>query len=62
MRGNALIRDGTRLYDGGNAYIVQRDSGFWRCHRSAGRLDAEPAMSLTCEMALNFGQTMKAGA
>ena len=26
MRGNSLRGDGTRLYDGGNADIVQRDS------------------------------------
>jgi hypothetical protein len=28
MRGNALRGDGTRLYDGGNTDIVQRDSGY----------------------------------
>jgi hypothetical protein len=27
-RGNALLRDGTRRCDGGNADIAQRDSGY----------------------------------
>jgi hypothetical protein len=45
MRGNALRRDGTRLCDGGNTDIAQRDSGSWWFRRSAGWSDTEPTMN-----------------
>jgi len=62
MRSNVLRRDGTRLCDGGNADIAQRDSGSWWFRRSAGWSDTEPTMNHTSEMELGFGQTTKGGA
>jgi hypothetical protein len=61
MRGNALRRDGTRLCDGGNADIAQRDSGSWSFRRSVGWSDTEPTMNLTWEMELGLEQTTEAG-
>jgi hypothetical protein len=57
MRGNALRRDGTRLCDGGNTDIAQRDSGSWWFRRSAGWSDTEPTIDHTCETELGREQT-----
>ncbi len=43
MRGNALRGGGTRLPDGGNADIGQRDSGHLAVPSSARRSDTEPS-------------------
>jgi len=62
MRGNSLRGDGTRLYDGGNADIVQRDSGYLAVpsfSTVAGHRTGEQPMS---EVERGCGQTREVGA
>ena len=62
MRGNALRGDGTRLYDGGNTDIVQRDSGYLAVppiSAVAGHRTGDQPMP---EVERGCGQTRKVGA
>jgi len=62
MRGNSLRGDGTRLYDGGNTDIVQRDSGYLAVpsfSTVAGHRTGEQPMS---EVERGCGQTREVGA
>ena len=62
MRGNSLRGDGTRLYDGGNTDIVQRDSGYLAVpsfSTVAGHRTGEQPMS---EVERGCGPTREVGA
>jgi hypothetical protein len=54
-RGNALRGDGSRLPNGGNADIGQRDSGYLVVSLIHGQPDSVPAKCLLREMKLGHG-------